>query len=122
MKNINFSTLVVASSLLVGCGQKNPEVQVNEMAAQKVRIELAHQLQEQVGKNTAQILCGKYAGQYTYPSQIIIASDGVYRLDVPSEWEVTAEKNLNASDIYWTSNDKLVAAKVIRNQECGLKF
>ena len=81
MKNINFPALVVASSFLVGCGHKTPEAQANEIAEKKLRIELANKLQVEITNNTAQILCGKYSGKYTYPSQIIIASDGVYKLN-----------------------------------------
>jgi hypothetical protein len=81
MKNINFPALLIASSLLVGCGKQTPEAQANEIAEQKLRIELANKLQLEITNNISQILCGKYSGSYTAPSHIIIASDGVYKLN-----------------------------------------
>ena len=99
-----------------------PEVQASETAVEKSKIELANKLQGQITNNTAQILCGNYLDRRSYPFQIVIASDGVYKLNTTSGLEPKAEKILNASDIYRTSQDKLVAAKIIRNQECGLTF
>jgi hypothetical protein len=120
MKNINFPALLIASSLLVGCGKQTPEAQANEIAEQKLRIELANKLQEQVTNNTAQIMCAISTGDNHLPIQVIVAGDTIYKLN-PERLDRT-EKLQNASDIYQNSKDKLVAAKIIRNQECGLTF